>query len=152
MSLRPPFNLASASRKVKLAQDLWNTKNPAKVVLAYTPNTLWRNRDEFLSGREEVRQFLERKWKKEFHYRLRKELFSFNDDKIAVQFFYEWNTQSDMRGQWYRTYGLEDWTFDVDGLMRKRMMSGNDVPITDAERWFQPGVEVESVFISEKHL
>ncbi|KAF8919525.1 hypothetical protein CPB85DRAFT_812339 [Mucidula mucida] len=152
MSLRPPFTLETAMKKVKLAQDLWNTRTPAKVALAYTPDTVWRNRDSFLRGRPAVEKFLEAKWAKEHHYILRKELFTFADNKIAVQFFYEWNERPDASGQWYRTYGLEDWTFDESGLMRKRMMSGNDVRITDEERWFKPGVDIEKVEISEDHL
>ncbi|KAF9266597.1 DUF1348-domain-containing protein [Marasmius fiardii PR-910] len=156
MSLKPPFTLATAIKKVKVAQNLWNTKNPAKVVQAYAPETIWRNRDQFLSGREEVREFLEKKWAREHGYVLRKELFTFNENKIAVQpslqFFYEWNTERNLEGQWYRCYGLEDWTFNDEGLMRKRMMSGNDVPISDAERWFKPGVDIESVKITERHL
>ncbi|KAK7044229.1 hypothetical protein VNI00_007951 [Paramarasmius palmivorus] len=152
MSLKPPFTLASAINKVKLAQNLWNTRDPARVVQAYTQDTIWRNRDQFMSGREEVKKFLEKKWQKEHHYILRKELFTFNENKIAVQFFYEWNSQPDAKGQWFRTYGLEDWTFDESGLMRKRMMSGNDVAISDSERWFKPGVDIESVNITERHL
>ncbi|KAK1234922.1 hypothetical protein PQX77_001884 [Marasmius sp. AFHP31] len=152
MSLRPPFTLATAVKKVKVAQDLWNTKTPSKICLAYTPNTIWRNRSSFLSGREEVEKFLADKWKKEHGYVLRKELFAFQDNKIAVQFFYEWNTQHDLKGQWHRCYGMENWTFDESGLMRKRMMCGNDVPITDSERWFKPGVDTEAVEITERHL
>ncbi|KAL0572317.1 hypothetical protein V5O48_009639 [Marasmius crinis-equi] len=143
-SLRPPFTLATALKKVKVAQDVWNTRTPSKVAMAYTPNTIWRNRDKFLSGREEVTQFLEEKWRREHGYMLRKDLFAFQDNKIAVQFFYEWNTQPDLKGQWHRCYGLEDWTYEESGLMRKRMMSGNDVVISDAERWFKPGVDIES--------
>ncbi|KAF8217113.1 hypothetical protein K438DRAFT_1704255 [Mycena galopus ATCC 62051] len=152
MSIVPPFTAASALQKVKLAQNLWNTRNPAKVALAYTPDTIWRNRTTFAKGREEVVQFLTQKWQKEHHYILRKELFSFTDNKIAVQFFYEWNESPDGTGQWYRTYGLEDWTFDPSGLMRKRMMSGNDLAISHEERWFKEGVDIESVDISERHL
>ncbi|KAJ7464397.1 DUF1348-domain-containing protein [Mycena latifolia] len=152
MSIVPPFTAASAHQKVKLAQNLWNTRDPAKVALAYTPDTIWRNRTTFVQGRQEVEQFLTQKWAKEHHYILRKELFSFTENKIAVQFFYEWNESPDGTGQWYRTYGLEDWTFDPSGLMRKRMMSGNDLAISPEERWFKEGVDVEAVDISERHL
>ncbi|KAJ7715651.1 hypothetical protein DFH07DRAFT_862692 [Mycena maculata] len=152
MSIVPPFTAATAHQKVKAAQNLWNTRDPAKVALAYTPDTIWRNRTTFAQGRDEVVKFLTRKWEKEHHYILRKELFSFTENKIAVQFFYEWNEKPDGTGQWYRTYGLEDWTFEASGLMRKRMMSGNDLAISPDERWFKPGVDIESVEISEKHL
>jgi nuclear transport factor 2 (NTF2) superfamily protein len=116
--------------------------------MAYTPDSIWRNRDSFLTGREAIRDFLSQKWEREQGYRLRKELFAFTDNKIAVQFWYEWH---DAEGQWWRTYGLEDWTFADNGLMRKRQMSGNNVKITDAERWFKEGVDVNTVDISERH-
>ncbi|KAJ7097222.1 hypothetical protein B0H15DRAFT_773591 [Mycena belliarum] len=152
MSIVPPFTAATAQKKVKAAQNLWNTRDPAKVALAYTPDTIWRNRTTFVQGREEVEHFLTQKWAKEHHYILRKELFAFTENKIAVQFFYEWNESPDGTGQWYRTYGLEDWTFDPSGLMRKRMMSGNDLAIAPEERWFKDGVDIETVEISERHL
>ncbi|OSD07979.1 DUF1348-domain-containing protein [Trametes coccinea BRFM310] len=149
----PPFTAETALQKVKVAQDLWNTRDPAKVALAYTPDTIWRNRDTFLQGRDQVISFLTKKWEKENGYRLRKDLFAFTDNKIAVQFFYEWfEEKADGSRQWYRTYGLEDWTFNSDGLMRKRHMSGNDVPISDADRWFKDGVDVNSVHITDAHL
>ncbi|KZT03631.1 DUF1348-domain-containing protein [Laetiporus sulphureus 93-53] len=160
-SLRPPFTAATALQKVKAAQHLWNTRDPAKVALAYTathepaqPDTIWRNRDQFLKGREEIVQFLAKKWEKEDGYRLRKELFAFTDNKIAVQFFYEWyEVKANGSKQWYRCYGLEDWTFAEDGLMRKRQMSGNDVAITEEERWFKDDVvDEDTVEISERHL
>lgn len=149
--------------------------------MAYTPDSIWRNRDQFLQGRDEIKEFLSKKWANEDGYRLRKELFAFTDNKvcdiaisaedrlvpitstisipsiriyinssvqIAVQFWYEWH---DTTGQWWRTYGLEDWTFADNGLMRKRQMSGNDVKITNEERWFTDGVDVNTVDISEKH-
>ncbi|KAH9950733.1 DUF1348-domain-containing protein [Amylocystis lapponica] len=152
--IKPPFTAETALQKVKAAQRLWNTRDPARVALAYTPDTIWRNRDSFMKGREEVVQFLTKKWEKENGYRLRKELFAFTDNKIAVQFFYEWFDEKDGgRKQWYRTYGLEDWTFADDGLMRKRQMSGNDVAIADDERWFKEDVaDEDTVEISEKHL
>ncbi|KAI3321526.1 hypothetical protein HD806DRAFT_537199 [Xylariaceae sp. AK1471] len=144
----PPFTAETAQIKVKAAQDAWNTKDPAKVKMAYTADSIWRNRDTFLTGRDDIQVFLTKKWERELGYRLRKELFAFTDHKIAVQFWYEWH---DATGQWWRTYGLEDWTFADDGLMRKRQMSGNDVRISDGERWFRDGVDVNSVDISEKH-
>ncbi|KAI2610452.1 DUF1348-domain-containing protein [Hypoxylon sp. NC1633] len=144
----PPFTAETAHIKVKAAQDAWNTKDPAKVKMAYTPDSIWRNRDTFLQGRDEIEAFLTKKWEREQGYRLRKELFSFTDNKIAVHFWYEWY---DAEGQWWRTYGLEDWTFAEDGLMRKRQMSGNDVKITHEERWYKNGVDVNTVPISEKH-
>ncbi|KAH9896832.1 DUF1348-domain-containing protein [Cubamyces lactineus] len=149
----PPFTAETALQKVKVAQDLWNTRDPAKVSLAYTPDTIWRNRDSFIKGREEVVDFLTKKWSKENGYRLRKDLFAFTDNKIAVQFFYEWyEDKSDGKRQWYRTYGLEDWTFNDDGLMRKRQMSGNDVAISEEDRWFKDGVDVNSIEIGPEHL
>ncbi|KAF6827065.1 hypothetical protein CPLU01_09329 [Colletotrichum plurivorum] len=144
----PPFTEETAKIKVKAAQDAWNTKNPAKVKMAYTPDSIWRNRDTFLKGRDEIEQWLTKKWDTEDGYRLRKELFAFTDNKIAVQFWYEW---FDASGQWWRTYGLEDWTFAENGLMRKRQMSGNDVKIDESDRWFKDGVDVNTVDISEKH-
>ncbi|KAF7557313.1 hypothetical protein G7Z17_g836 [Cylindrodendrum hubeiense] len=144
----PPFTLESATVKVKAAQDAWNTQNPDVIKMAYTPDSIWRNRDQFLQGRDAIQAFLTKKWEKEQGYRLRKELFTFSDTKIAVQFWYEWH---DDAGQWWRTYGLEDWTFAENGLMRKRQMSGNDVMIGDDERWFTEGVDVNTVPISEEH-
>ncbi|KAL7273370.1 hypothetical protein RUND412_003771 [Rhizina undulata] len=144
----PPFTLESAHAKVKAAQDLWNTKDPIKVSNAYTPTSIWRNRTTFLQGTAEIQQFLFRKWAVENGYRLRKELFSFGENKIAVQFWYEY---FDEEGQWWRCYGLEDWTFEKNGKMRKRQMSGNDLKITESERWFKDGVDVNSVEIGEQH-
>ncbi|KAK3336671.1 hypothetical protein B0T19DRAFT_46445 [Cercophora scortea] len=144
----PPFTLETAQKKVKAAQDAWNTRNPEIIQFAYTPDSIWRNRDTFLQGRSAIVEFLTKKWETENGYRLRKELFAFTDNKIAVQFWYEW---FDKDGQWWRTYGLEDWTFAENGLMRKRQMSGNDVKIADRERWFTDGVDVNAVDISEKH-
>ncbi|KAL7911896.1 hypothetical protein GGI35DRAFT_477588 [Trichoderma velutinum] len=144
----PPFTAETAQKKVKAAQDAWNTRNPDGVKMAYTPNSIWRNRDQFLQGRDAIKEFLSKKWERENGYRLRKELFAFTDNKIAVQFWYEWYDEA---GQWWRTYGLEDWTFAENGLMRKRQMSGNDVKISDDERWFKDGVNVNEVDISENH-
>ena len=130
----PPFTLQTARQKVQAAQDAWNTRDPEKVSLAYTEDTEWRNRTEFLHGRAEVRAFLERKWRQELDYRLRKELWSFTDDRISVCFEYEWHDES---GQWYRAYGNEQWEFAPDGLMHRRQASINDLPIAEADRRFR---------------
>jgi uncharacterized protein len=127
----PPFTFETATQKVQAAEDAWNTRNPEKVSLAYSPDTAWRNRSEFLTGREEVRQFLELKWVKELDYKLKKELWAFTDNKIAVRFEYEWH---DTAGQWYRSYGNEMWEFDDNGYMQKRYASINDVEIKEEER------------------
>ena len=130
----PPFTLETARQKVQAAEDAWNTRDPERVSLAYTEDTEWRNRAEFLHGRAEVRAFLERKWRRELDYRLRKELWSFTDDRISVCFEYEWHDDS---GQWHRSYGNEQWEFAPDGLMRRRQASINDLPITEADRKFR---------------
>ena len=122
-------------------------RNPENVAKAYTPDTIWRNRDRFLTGTADVVEFLTAKWNREKNYKLRKELFAFSDNKIAVQFWYEYSHD----GKWFRCYGLEDWTFAEDGRMRKRQMSGNDVEISEEERWYKDGVDVNKVDISEKH-
>jgi len=127
----PPFTLETATQKVQMAEDAWNTKNPEKVSLAYTIDTEWRNRDLFINGREEVKAFLTAKWNKELDYRLKKELWAFTDNRIAVRFEYEWHDQN---GQWYRSYGNENWEFDENGLMKKRFASINDLPIKESER------------------
>lgn len=127
--IKPPFNLDNAKAKVKMAEDLWNTKDPHKVALAYTENTVWRNRDHFLNGRAAVIAFLTVKWQKELDYKLQKELFLFSDDKIAVQFQYEWHNSE---GQWFRSYGLEHWEFVADGRMYKRTASINDEMISQS--------------------
>ncbi|UNI22963.1 hypothetical protein JDV02_008806 [Purpureocillium takamizusanense] len=145
----PPFTLETARQKVRAAEDAWNTRDPSRVKMAYTPDSIWRNRSTFLQGRDAIEAFLTDKWSREKGYRLRKELFAFEGDRIAVQFWYEWHDAE--AGQWWRTYGLEDWTFAPDGLMRKRQMSGNDVAIAEEERWFKDGVDVHDVDISEKH-
>ncbi|KAK4948276.1 hypothetical protein LTR10_012810 [Elasticomyces elasticus] len=152
MSLAPPFTAESAQKKVKMAQDLWNTQNPENVAKAYTVNTIWRNRDRFLSGQADITAFLKKKWEKEKSYRLRKELFTFTSNRIAVQFWYEYQDSHDGM-KWKRCYGLEDWTYaDEDGgKMRKRQMSGNDVEIAEEERWFKDGVDVNTVEIGEQH-
>jgi len=127
----PPFSLETALQKVQMAEDAWNTRDPEKVSLAYTVNTEWRNRTEFIHGRDEVRAFLERKWKKELDYRLRKELWGFRENRMAVRFQYEWHDET---GQWFRSYGNELWEFDEDGYMRKRFASINDLAIDETER------------------
>jgi uncharacterized protein len=130
----PPFSEETALQKVQAAEDAWNTRDPGRVVLAYTPDTQWRNRDEFLTGRDDVRAFLVRKWQREHDYALRKELWAFTGDRIAVRFQYEWH---DGAGQWWRSYGNENWEFDASGLMRRREASINDVRIGADERWIR---------------
>ena len=127
----PPFDEASARQKVQAAEDAWNTRDPQRVSLAYTPDSVWRNRDVFLTGRDEIVEFLTAKWAKELDYVLRKSLWSFHDDRIAVRFQYEWH---DAAGQWFRSYGNELWEFDGNGLMRRREASINDVAIAEADR------------------
>jgi len=127
----PPFTEETALQKVQAAEDAWNTKDPEKVCQAYTVNTEWRNRTEFINGREEVKQFLTRKWKKELDYKLKKELWGFRNNRIAVRFEYEWHDES---GQWFRSYGNELWEFDESGYMAKRFASINDLPIRESER------------------
>lgn len=127
----PPFNLETATQKVQMAEDAWNTKDPEKVSLAYTIDSEWRNRNLFINGREEVKAFLTAKWEKELGYKLKKELWAFTDNKIAVRFEYEWH---DNNGQWYRSYGNENWEFDKNGLMKKRFASINDLAIDETER------------------
>ena len=127
----PPFDEASARQKVQAAEDAWNTRDPERVAAAYTPDTRWRNRDEFLQGRDEVVAFLRRKWEREQDYALRKALWAFTDDRIAVRFQYEWH---DADGQWWRSYGNENWEFDAEGYMRRREASINDVAIDEADR------------------
>jgi len=127
----PPFNLETAKQKVQAAEDAWNSKDPVRVSLAYTQDTEWRNRAEFINGRQEVQFFLERKWNKELDYKLKKELWAFLENKIAVRFEYEWRDDS---GQWYRSYGNENWEFDENGYMQKRYASINDLPIFESER------------------
>ena len=129
----PPFDADSAARKVRAAEDAWNSRDPARVSLAYTPDCQWRNRSEFLEGRPAIVDFLTRKWSRELDYRLIKELWAFAGERIAVRFAYEYRTAE---GQWFRAYGNENWDFDADGLMRRRIASINDLPITEAERKF----------------
>ena len=129
----PPFTQYTAVQKVRLAEDGWNSRDPARVALAYTEDTRWRNRAEFVNGREQIVAFLERKWRKELDYRLIKELWAFGGNRIAVRFAYEWHDDS---GNWYRSYGNENWEFDAHGVMQRRYACINDLPIKDAERKF----------------
>jgi uncharacterized protein len=137
--LRPPFTLASAVAKVRMAEDAWNTRDPQRVSLAYTEDSQWRNRAEFFRGRAAIQEFLRRKWNHELDYRLIKEIWAFGENRIAVRFAYEWHDDS---GHWFRSYGNENWEFDAGGLMRRRHASINDLPISEAERkyrWSAPG-------------
>ena len=127
----PPFTMETALLKVQMAEDAWNTKDPERVSLAYSIDTEWRNRTEFINGREEVKAFLKRKWERELAYRLKKELWGFRENRMAVTFFYEWHNDS---GQWFRSYGNELWEFAPSGLMARRLASINDAPIREGER------------------
>jgi uncharacterized protein len=130
----PPFTLDTARQKVRMAEDAWNTRDPARVALAYTIDSRWRNRAEFLEGRDAIQAFLARKWARELDYRLIKELWAFHDNRISVRFAYEWHDDS---GNWLRSYGNENWEFDEHGLMRLRIASINDLPIAEADRRYQ---------------
>ncbi|MGJ7607385.1 DUF1348 family protein [Variovorax sp. LT1R20] len=132
--LLPPFTLETATKKVQAAEDAWNTRDPVRVSLAYTPDTEWRNRADFVNGREQVVEFLTRKWERETEYRLKKTLWAFMDNRIAVRFEYEWH---DAAGQWFRSHGNENWEFAENGLMQKRYASINDQPIAESERKFR---------------
>lgn len=127
----PPFNEETAKQKVQMAEDAWNSQDPIKVALVYSKDTEWRNRDQFINGRNEVELFLKKKWEKELYYKLKKELWAFQGNRIAVRFEYEYQTQE---GNWFRAYGNENWEFDSNGLMQKRFASINDVPIAEEER------------------
>ena len=129
----PPFTFDTAQIKARMAEDAWNSRDPEKVALAYTPDSEWRNRAKFLRGREAIVEFLLRKWTRELDYRLIKEVWAFHENRIAVRFAYEWHDDS---GNWFRSYGNENWEFDDDGLMRRRIASINDLPITAADRRF----------------
>lgn len=130
----PPFDSVSAAKKVRMAEDAWNLRDPQRVALAYSPNSVWRNRAEFFQGRDAIVQFLIRKWSKELDYRLVKELWAFHGNRIAVRFAYEWHDDS---GRWFRSYGNENWEFDEGGLMRRRIASINDLPIQVGDRKFR---------------
>jgi nuclear transport factor 2 (NTF2) superfamily protein len=137
----PPFDLDSALAKVQAAEDAWNTRDPHKVALAYTEDSVWRNRDVFLTGREQIAEFLTAKWERELDYVLRKSLWSFHENRIAVRFQYEWH---DAAGRWFRSYGNELWEFDERGLMNRREASINDVAIQESDRrYFGPRPEDE---------
>lgn len=127
----PPFSEDSAHRKVRMAEDAWNTRDPARVVLAYSADSHWRNRDRFLAGHAQIRAFLAEKWQRELDYRLVKELWAYTGSRIAVRFAYEWH---DARGQWWRSFGNENWEFDAQGLMRRRLACINDLAIGEDER------------------
>ena len=129
----PPFTLETAIQKVRMAEDGWNSRDPQRVALAYTPGSQWRNRSEFPQGREEVVAFLTAKWARELDYRLIKEIWAVTDNRIAVRFAYEWH---DVSVQWFRSYGNENWEFDADGLMQKRFASINDLKISESDRKF----------------
>jgi len=129
----PPFNRETAAQKVRMAEDAWNNRDPERVALAYTVDSQWRNRAEFPAGREQIIDFLTRKWQTEREYRLIKELWAFDGNRIAVRFAYEWHNQY---GDWFRSYGNENWEFDENGLMRRRYASINDLPIQESERKF----------------
>lgn len=133
-AIRPPFTAETAARKARMAEDAWNTRDPERVSLAYTPESWWRNRSEFLVGRPAIIAFLQRKWARELEYRLIKEVWAFTGDHIAARFAYEWH---DDNGNWYRSHGNEQWAFDATGLMRRREASINDVPIPDTARKFR---------------
>ncbi len=137
MSVRPPlppFTAETAAQKARLAEDAWNSREPERVALAYTADSRWRNRAEFIAGREEIIAFLKRKWARELDYRLIKEVWTFASNRIAVRFAYEWHDDSD---NWFRSYGNEKWEFDENGLMRRRIASINDLPIPEAEHKFR---------------
>lgn len=130
----PPFTLETATHKVRLAEDAWNSRDPSKVALAYSPGSRWRNRSEFISGRGEIIAFLARKWAREIDYRLIKELWAFGGNRIAVRFAYEWRDDS---GHWYRSYGNENWEFSADGLVIVRFASINDLPLSESDRKYR---------------
>jgi len=129
--IRPPFTRESAIAKVQAAEDAWNSRDPKRIALAYSPESHWRNRDQIFTGRESIEAFLKDKWSKELDYRLMKELWSFTDNRISVRFEYEWH---DNAGQWIRTHGNEHWEFEDSGLMSKRDMSANDIKIDESDR------------------
>ena len=130
----PPFTAETAAQKARMAEDAWNTRDPARVALAYSENSRWRNRAEFFSGRPAIEAFLIRKWNRELDYRLIKELWAFHENRIAVRFAYEWRDDS---GSWFRSYGNENWEFGEDGLMRARLASINDLPIREPDRLYR---------------
>jgi len=134
-ALRPPFNAETARAKVQAAEDAWNSRDPERVSLAYSVDSQWRNRDEFFTGREAIKEFLTRKWAKELNYQLMKELWAYTENRISVRFEYEWKDAD--TGQWFRTHGNEHWEFNDEGLMKRRDMSANDVPILENQRKYK---------------
>ncbi len=139
IDIRPPFTLESATQKVRMAENAWNTRDAERVALAYTPDSRWRNRSEFLTGREQIIAFLRRKWESELDYRLAKQIWGCRENRIAVRFQYEWHNKA---GQWFRSYGNELWEFDDSGLMRRREASINDLSMAEEDRrfhWPAPG-------------
>jgi uncharacterized protein len=134
-TFKPPFTYETAKAKVQAAEDAWNSRNPERVSMAYTEDSDWRNRDEFFVGRKKIREFLTSKWKKELDYRLMKELWAYTDNRISVRFEYEWRNAEN--GRWYRTHGNEHWEFDENGLMKRRDMSANDIPILESQRKYK---------------
>ena len=130
----PPFAIDTATIKVRTAEDGWNSRDPASIVLAYTPESLWRNRSDFVSGRSEIEAFLIKKWQRELDYRLIKELWAFAGNRIAVRFAYEWHNTN---GEWFRSYGNENWEFDAEGMIQRRIASINDLPISDTDRKYR---------------
>ncbi|ORY69451.1 hypothetical protein BCR35DRAFT_308041 [Leucosporidium creatinivorum] len=146
-ALAPPFTFETATAKVKKAQDLWNSMDPERVSLAYTECSIWRNRDQFFQGRKAIVDFLSAKWEKETNYCLRKQLHCFMDNRIAVNFWYEYYDTG--LSSWRRTYGLEHWNFDAEGLMSKRHCSANEISIKEEDRWFKEGVDPDSIVIHD---
>ncbi len=148
----PPFTLETATKKVRMAEDAWNLKNPEKVSLAYTSDSEWRNRGEIFSGREAIVEFLQRKWRRELDYRLIKEIWAFHENRIAVRFAYEWHDDSN---NWFRSYGNENWEFSAQGLMQRRIASINDIPIELQSRkflWITPERPADYPGLSELGL
>ncbi|MFT5139560.1 MAG: nuclear transport factor 2 (NTF2) superfamily protein [Lysobacterales bacterium] len=140
--IKPPFTQETARAKVQVAEDAWNSRDPDRVALAYSEDSNWRNRDQFFTGRDAIREFLSDKWEKELHYRLMKELWAWTDNRISVRFIYEW--QDSASGQWFRTHGNEHWEFNQDGLMQRRDMSANDVPIRCEDRQLSTSTETNT--------
>ena len=140
--IAPPFTEETAKAKVQLAEDLWNTRDPERVLLAYTEHCEWRNRTEFLKGRDQIKEFLKRKWSRELDYRLKKSLWGFRENRVAVQFEYEWHDDS---GQWYRSYGVELWEFEPTGLMCRHIASINDSAVQEADRPTPPAEGILTV-------
>ncbi|OLY83615.1 hypothetical protein AYI68_g2242 [Smittium mucronatum] len=146
--LVPPFNLETAKLRAKVGQNIWNSLDYEQIYPAYTADSVWRNRDRIVIGTEEIIKFIKEKFAKEKGYQVRKELFAYTDNKIAVQFWYEFHDET---GQWYRTIGIDAWTFAENGQVSKRQMSCNDVKISESDRWFKDGVDVDTVHIPAEY-